>query len=203
MDAVRTGSSLIACHRGYQRLFELLQRDRDNRAILLVNDIQVRDGYDSLQMDFQQAAIPNLEDMVGRIDIDDRLVACGIVDPGQGMWRYGFGCRRQMQASKCPESRQIEPVRFGCDISRVGRAGLRIGRAATNNVFDVAIHQLIAAIPAGAGRASRIRRTINFLAIVAGGVLVTLAPNLQLRRIVASGHEARSPAKIVRREMRG
>ncbi len=157
MGTIRTQNS-FGCGRRCQR-FELIQGDRDSRAFRLADEIRLRNGDNPLQMDFQQAPVSDIETPISRIHVHDRFVGCGIVDPGEGMRRYGLACCCHMEPGKRSESRKIDPARSRCEIeARVGRGRIGIDRGAINNVFaNVAAHPLIAAISANTGIATRAR----------------------------------------------
>ncbi|MDA9498976.1 hypothetical protein [Bradyrhizobium sp. CCBAU 11357] len=152
MDTVRTQNSFGCSHR-CQRFFELLQGESGGRGRRLADEIRFCDGYTPLQMDFQQVAISDLQNMIGRIHIDDRFIACGVEDPSDGVWRYGLACCCHMKPGKGSEGRKIDPARPRREVEdRAGRGKIGIGRFAMNDVFsEVAAHQLIATISATPG----------------------------------------------------
>ena len=208
LDIVLTQNSLIDGARRCQRFFELLQGDGDSCASFsLVGEIRFGDGYTPLKMDFQQVAIPDIKDTIGRIHVDDRFIACGVVDPGEGMWRYGLACCGHMQPRKRSESCKIDPARPGCEIEGgVGRCRIGTGREAMNNVSInvAAAHQLIAAMSANTGIVTSVDQANSFLECVTLGAMAHLAPSvLSSDAFVSIGRMCGRQAGIVRRETRG
>jgi hypothetical protein len=82
----------IARGRHQQRRIDALQSRRDSRRFRLVDEIRLCNGHNSLQVDFQQVRIADIKAAIRRIDIDDRFIARGVVDPGEGMRWHGRAC---------------------------------------------------------------------------------------------------------------
>ncbi len=89
---IRRDNGPIARSRRQQRRIDSFQSRRDSRRFLLVDEIQLGNGHNSLQMDFEQGRIADIKAAIRRIHIDDRFIARRVVDPGEGMRRHGLAC---------------------------------------------------------------------------------------------------------------
>ena len=86
----RNGPITRDCHQ--QRRIDSLQSRRGSRRFRLVDEIRLCNRHNSLQVDFHQARIADMKAAIRRIHIDDRFIARGVVDPGEGMRRHGRAC---------------------------------------------------------------------------------------------------------------
>ena len=78
---------------GFRRCREVwsaqLCGNHDRRRRRFGNEIRSLNGHEPFQMNFKQRGIADIQDMIGRIDIQNGLICRAVIEPGDRMRRYG------------------------------------------------------------------------------------------------------------------